>query len=140
MTRMLPLEVEAEHELQDAAAGLDRAGNVAVSAGHLAEGRPDVGIRAVVPEVGHVENVERGGAEFDVRLLADMCPLHNAGVEKAVPILAETPAPAQFADGRRTYVRLVLIQIGGSLATNVEGSHAVIDQRLRQVKYLTLEV
>src|ERR1051325_8147104 len=38
------LEVQPKHELKDPAARLDGAGDVAVSAGHLAEGRAGVGI------------------------------------------------------------------------------------------------
>src|SRR6266571_7182021 len=97
MTSMLPLEVYAEHELQDAAARFDGARDVAVSAGHLSEGGSHVGVRAAVPEVGHVENVERRRAELHVDTLPDDGPLHHAGVEEAVPVLANGAAPAELA-------------------------------------------
>src|SRR6266536_4438029 len=114
MTRMLPLEVYAEHELQDAAAGFDGARDVAVSAGHLAESRSGVGVRAAVPEVGHVENIERGRAKLHVDALPDNGPLHHAGVEEAVPVLANGAAPAELAWRCGANVRLGLVQVGRS--------------------------
>src|SRR5439155_6721018 len=120
MTRMLPLTVYAEHELQDAAAGLDGAGDVAVSAGHLAESRSDVGIRAAVAEVGHVENVERRRAELHIDAFPNDSPLYHAGVEEAVPVLANGAAPAELAWRCGTNIRLGLVQVGRSLAADIE--------------------
>src|ERR1041385_7891219 len=80
-------EVKPQHELQNSSARLDRAADIAVRARHLAERTADIRIRAAVSEVGHVENVQRGRAEFEIHALPDLRPLHDAGVEEAIPVL-----------------------------------------------------
>src|ERR1035437_3053313 len=86
------LEVHPQHELQNASAGFDCAGDVPVGAADLPECRTDivvVGAARAGAEVRHVENVERRGAELDVDLLVDGSTLHDAGIEEAIPVLVE---------------------------------------------------
>src|SRR5258706_13938838 len=96
-------EIEAQHELEDAAARFGGSRDVAIRAGYLPERGADVAIlhgadaaRTRVAKVSHVEDVQRGGAELDVlRALSDPGALHEAHVVKAVPVRIDVAAPPE---------------------------------------------
>src|SRR6185369_10438010 len=123
------LEVHPEDEFQDAAAGIDGAGEVAISRPDLSERRADVAARQ---EVRDVEYVECLSTELDVGTFLNPGDLHQADIIVLLPGPVEVALPAHLPGGGRSDVGLGGVEVLERLGSLLERRHGVVDDVLRQ--------
>src|SRR6185437_2781004 len=124
------LEVDANHEFQNAAAGIGGIRGIAESAGDLAEAGA-AGRDAAEVEVRDVQDVESLSTEFDVGLFADAGALQQADIEVFLPGSAKLIEVGELAGrGLRSDVRSVRVQHEAAI---VERRFGVVDDVDRQV-------